>query len=56
MWHRDLEIAPTRSDLEAWLRDARQMNLTDPTFQHGILMLEQLLEDVDTKMKGETCS
>ncbi len=37
------ESAPTRADVEAWLREARQMNLTDPTFQRGLAVLEQLL-------------
>ena len=37
------ESAPARADVEAWLREARKMNLTDPAFQRGLLMLEQLL-------------
>ena len=49
LWSRQLEIAPTRADLEAWLREARQMNLTDPTFQRGILILEQLLASLTPK-------
>ena len=43
VWGRDLEIAPTRAEVEAWLHHARQMNLVDPTFQRGIRVLEQLL-------------
>ena len=43
LWSRQLEIAPTRADLEVWLREARQMNLPDSAFQRGITMLEQLL-------------
>ena len=43
IWYRDLEIAPIRADVQQWLREARQMNLTDPAFQRGILVLEQLL-------------
>ena len=39
----DLENAPIREQVEQWLRQARQMNLTDPTFQRGITVLEQLL-------------
>ena len=41
--YRDLEVAPTRADVQQWLRQAQQMNLTDPTFQRGILVLQQLL-------------
>ena len=40
---RDLEIAFTRAEVEVWLHQARQMNLTNPSFQHGIRVLEQLL-------------
>ena len=43
IWSRHLEIAPTKAAVEAWLREAQQMNLTDPIFQRGILILEQLL-------------
>ena len=39
----DSKIAPIRADVEAWLRDARKTNLTDPAFRRGILVLEQLL-------------
>ncbi len=39
---RHLEGTPTRTDVEAWLREARRVNLTDPAFQRGILILEQL--------------
>ncbi len=49
MWKLDQEIAPTRSEIEVWLRQARQMNLTDPAFQRGILMLEQLLASLTPK-------
>ena len=49
IWSRDLEIAPTRAEVEAWLRQAQQMNLTDPTFQRGILILEQLLASLTPK-------
>ena len=31
------------ADVEKWLQEARQLSLTDPTFQRGILILEQLL-------------
>ena len=42
-WLRELEAPLTKANLQQWLREARQMNLTDSTFQRGILVLEQLL-------------
>ena len=42
-WFRELGLAPTRADIAVWLQEARQMNLSDPDFQRGILVLEQLL-------------
>ena len=44
-----LDSMPTRSDVEAWLREARQANLSDPAFQRGILILEQLLTALTPK-------
>ena len=49
MWKLDQEIAPTRDQVQQWLREARQMNLTDPAFQRGILILEQLLATLTPK-------
>ena len=49
IWHRHLEGAPTRADLEAWLHEAKQVNLTDPAFQRGLLMLEYLLAALTPK-------
>ena len=43
IWNLNRENMPTRADVAAWLQQARQVNLTAPTFQHGILILEQLL-------------
>ena len=43
IWNSNSEIAPTRVDVEAWLQQARQLNLADPAFQRGIRVLEQLL-------------
>ena len=43
LWHRDLEVVPTRQQVQQWLREAHQLNLADPEFQRGILFLEQLL-------------
>ena len=34
---------PTRATVQTWLNRARQRNLSDPTFQRGITVLEQLL-------------
>ena len=48
-WSRNPEVAPTRGQVEQWLREARQMNLTDPAFQRGLLMLEQLLATLTPK-------
>ena len=43
------EIIPTRADVEAWLNEARKMNLADPVFQRGILVLENLLKALTPK-------
>ena len=48
VWSRDLEITPTSADVQQWLHEAQQVNLTNPTFQRGILMLEQLLVALTT--------
>ena len=42
-WKRNAEIAFTRTDVQRWLREAEHITLTDPTFQRGIYMLQQLL-------------
>ena len=49
MWNLDREIAPTREQVQQWLRQARAVNLTDSTFQRGILILEQLLATLTPK-------
>ena len=49
MWHRDREIAPTREQVQQWLHEARRINLTDPAFQRGILILEHLLASLTPK-------
>ena len=41
---RDQEVAPTRDQVLQWLQEARQLNLTDPAFQRGILVLENFLK------------
>ena len=38
-----LDATLTRAAMEAWLREAQQMDLADPTFQRGIAVLEKLL-------------
>ena len=50
VWDHNSEIAPTRADVEAWLKEARQLNLSDPNFQRGIVVLESLLKALTPKM------
>ena len=45
----DLSIAPTRAEVIAWIQQAQQMNLTDPDFQRGIAVLEQILAALTPK-------
>ena len=49
VWGHDLEIAPTRKQVEQWLREAQQVNLTDSRFRRRILILEQLLASLTPK-------
>ena len=42
-WGNDLAFAPTRAEVEQWLTQAQQLNLTDAASQRGIRFLEQLL-------------
>ena len=46
---RNLAFTPTREQVSEWLEQARRMNLTDTTFQRGILMLERLLASLTPK-------
>ena len=46
---RNLENMPTRATVAKWLNEARQLNLSDPDFQRGILVLEQLLASFTPK-------
>ena len=39
----------TAADVEKWLQEARQLSLTAPAFQRGILVLEQLLATLTPK-------
>ena len=49
MWKLDQDIVPTRTQVKQWLHQAREVNLTDSTFQRGILILEQLLVSLTPK-------
>ncbi len=46
---RDLEGAPTRADVQEWLTQAQQLNLSDATSQQGIHFLKQLLAALTPK-------
>ncbi|MYB92499.1 T9SS type A sorting domain-containing protein [Candidatus Poribacteria bacterium] len=48
-WSFDLEDTFTRAQIQEWLSEARQFNLTDATAQRGILYLEQLLAALTPK-------
>ena len=43
VWSRGGEAAPTRTQVQQWLAEAQQLNLTDTISQRGIRFLEQLL-------------
>ena len=49
VWGHSLEIALTRAEVHRWLQEARQINLTDPDFQRGVVILEQLLTALTPK-------
>ena len=42
-WYRDLEIAPTKSEVRQWLAQAQTLDLADATTKRGVLFLEHLL-------------
>ena len=48
-WKRNLAFTPTSEQVSEWLEQARQMNIADPTFQRGILMLGRLLASLTPK-------
>ena len=48
-WHHGIEIVPPIADVQQWLTQAQQLNLTDATSQQGILFLEQLLSALTPK-------
>lgn len=45
----DSGSTPTRAEVAAWLREARQLNVSTPTFQRGIFILEQFLAALTPK-------
>ncbi|MCG9132646.1 PD40 domain-containing protein [Candidatus Poribacteria bacterium] len=49
VWSREPEIALTRAEVHRWLQEAKQINLTDPDFQRGVVILEQLLTALTPK-------
>ena len=49
LWSRNSDDMPTRATVEKWLQEARNLNLADPDFQRGILMLENLLKALTPK-------
>ena len=49
IWSLKLDSVITRAQVQQWLNQAQQLNLTDPTFQHGISVLEQLLAALTPK-------
>ena len=49
IWSLNLDSLTTRAQIEQWLNQARQLNLTDPAFQRGILILEQLFATLTPK-------
>ena len=42
-WSHDMETAPTRSEVQKWLTQAQQLNLTDASALRGVHYLQQLL-------------
>ena len=49
LWSFNPDNKPTRATVEAWLKEARQLNLADLDFQRGILFLENLLNALTPK-------
>ena len=47
--NQNLQKTPTRATIQQWLRQAQQLNLTDPTLQKGILFLEYFLASLTPK-------
>jgi len=51
IWRLNTDSIVTRAEVEHWLSEAHQLNLTTPTFQQGIRVLEQLLTAFPTPKK-----
>ena len=49
LWRLNTDEILTRENVERWLNAARQLNLTDPNFQRGIQVLENLLKVLTPK-------
>ncbi len=49
LWSLNTDNMPTRAMIQKWLQEARQLNLPDPNFKRGILMLENLLKALTPK-------
>ena len=49
VWSSNSEIALTREEVTEWMEQARKLNLTDPAFQRGLAILEQLLASLTPK-------
>ena len=49
VWAHDLEVDLTRAEVHQWLREAKRINLTDPAFQRGVVILEQFLTALTPK-------
>ena len=47
--HRSFKELPSRATVQQWITEARQLNLTDPTSQRGILFLQYLLASLTPK-------
>ncbi len=47
--NQDMDVVLTRGDVQQWLSQAQQLNLTDATSQRGILFLQQLLAALTPK-------
>ena len=47
--HLNPEVIPTRADVQQWLSQAQQLNLTDATSQRGLLFLQNLLATLTPK-------
>ena len=49
LWRVNSNDMPSHATVTTWLQKARQLNSTDPTFQRGVLVLENLLKALTPK-------